>query len=363
MDSVIEIFRTGRHTAIDGRALSFGERDLDTIATGYDPSVHEAPAVIGHPELDAPAYGWVKSVARKGDRLTASFGELDPQFADQLKAGRYKKISAAFYEPDAPSNPAPGQWYLRHVGFLGAQPPSVKGLRQAQFAEDEGYVAFAQGNGVTRFLPASVVNLIRRTVREEISGVIEPTTPAAAFSEEEDMTVQTAAQREADLVSREQALKTKETELTARETGVKTKEAAFSESEKARLKTADTAFLAELEKNGQSLPAWRPTLMAFMERMHGGAGIAFGEGDDKAEMPMVEAFHELLGRLPKAVEFAEIARAPADRAQLKGVAPMIIPPGMKVDAEELALRDRIVAYAEENKIDFAEAAIRIGSQA
>ena len=41
----------------------------------------------------------------------------------------------AFTPPDHPSNPVPNAYYLRHVGFLGAQPPAVKGLGEARFAD------------------------------------------------------------------------------------------------------------------------------------------------------------------------------------------------------------------------------------
>ena len=46
-----------------------------------------------------------------------------------LAKGRFKKRSASFYPPEHPNNPTPGKWHLRHVAFLGAQPPAVKGLR------------------------------------------------------------------------------------------------------------------------------------------------------------------------------------------------------------------------------------------
>lgn len=59
-----------------------------------------------------------------------------------VRAGRYKKLSASLYAPDSPANPSPGAWYLRHVGFLGAQPPAIKGLAPVNFAagDEEGTV-------------------------------------------------------------------------------------------------------------------------------------------------------------------------------------------------------------------------------
>ncbi len=139
----MQIFRAGTHIDSRGQTLTITAADLAATAAAYDPALHEAPLVIGHPALDDPAYGWVESLSATGDgALEAAPRQVDPAFAELVEAGRYKKISASFYRPDAVTNPAPGAFYLRHVGFLGAQPPAVKGLRPVQFASaaDDGLV-------------------------------------------------------------------------------------------------------------------------------------------------------------------------------------------------------------------------------
>lgn len=139
-----EIFRAGTRTDANGNTVTITEADLAAAAQAYDPKVHEAPIVVGHPKADAPAYGWVKSLNVQNGVLTADFAQVDDGFADLVKAGRYKKVSASFYPPTSPNNPKPGVWTLRHVGFLGAQPPAVKGLSAISFAEGEVYVEFAE---------------------------------------------------------------------------------------------------------------------------------------------------------------------------------------------------------------------------
>lgn len=139
-----EIFRAGTRTDANGNTVTITEADLAAAAQAYDPKVHEAPIVVGHPKADAPAYGWVKSLGVQNGVLTADFAQVDEGFADLVKAGRYKKVSASFYPPTSPNNPKPGIWTLRHVGFLGAQPPAVKGLSAISFAEGEVYVEFAE---------------------------------------------------------------------------------------------------------------------------------------------------------------------------------------------------------------------------
>jgi hypothetical protein len=141
----IEIFRAGRHTASDGSAISFSRADLAASARAYYPEIHEAPLVIGHPKMNDPAYGRVTDLALSGDSLYAEADDVDPEFVDLVRAGRFRKISASFYMPGSPQNPVPGVYYLRHVGFLGAQPPAVKGLSPIAFREyDRGSVSFLE---------------------------------------------------------------------------------------------------------------------------------------------------------------------------------------------------------------------------
>ena len=123
--SWFEIFRTGTHTDSAGETKGWTKEDLDKIVSKYNPGVHEAPIVIGHPELDSPAYGWIEALKREGDRLLAKPKQLVDQFKDWVKQGLYKKVSIALY-PDLG---------LRHVGFLGATPPAVKGLAAVRFQE------------------------------------------------------------------------------------------------------------------------------------------------------------------------------------------------------------------------------------
>ena len=136
MTKPLHIFRAGRHTAQSGQSFEFSEADVGAVAAAYDPGLHEAPIVVGHPRTDAPAYGWVKSLRAEGAELFAEPAQVEPAFAEMVRAGRFKRISASFYPPKAAANPVPGSYYLKHVGFLGAQPPAVKGLKAAEFAED-----------------------------------------------------------------------------------------------------------------------------------------------------------------------------------------------------------------------------------
>lgn len=144
MKNFFQIFKAGSHIDNNGYSVHINESDVHQIAQVYDPELHEAPIVIGHPQTDDPAFGWVKELNATNGVLSADFSQMDDDFVNLVKQGRYKKISASFYPPDSPSNPKPGSWYLRHVGFLGAQPPAVKGLSAVNFADDDVFMEFSE---------------------------------------------------------------------------------------------------------------------------------------------------------------------------------------------------------------------------
>lgn len=121
------IFKTGKHTDSSGNTKEWTEADLDKIIETYDPSKHEAPIVIGHPKTNAPAYGWIESLKRVGNTLYAKAKQLAPEFVEMVNKGMFKKRSISLY-PDGT---------LRHVGFLGAVPPAVKGLPDVEFKDGE----------------------------------------------------------------------------------------------------------------------------------------------------------------------------------------------------------------------------------
>lgn len=129
MNKIIEVFRAGTQTDSKGRKKTWTKKDLDTMVSKYNEggSGHEAPIVIGHPKTDDPAFGWVKKLSRKGDVLFAELHDVVEEFKEAFNKGMYKKRSISLY-PDLT---------LKHVGFLGAQAPAIKGLADFKFSEED----------------------------------------------------------------------------------------------------------------------------------------------------------------------------------------------------------------------------------
>lgn len=135
----VEIFRAGTFQPMQGGELTFSDDDLRDIAASYDPKLSQAPVVVGHPRSDDPAFGWVSRLEVMSGRLVAKIEKVAPELIQLVNTGRYRKISAAFFGLNSKANPCPGQYYLRHVGLLGAAAPAVPGLRAVgatTFADD-----------------------------------------------------------------------------------------------------------------------------------------------------------------------------------------------------------------------------------
>ncbi|MBK1655225.1 hypothetical protein [Allochromatium vinosum] len=124
----LHIFRAGCYASMSGTEVCLTAPDLLATAGAYDPARHQAPLVLGHPTDNAPAHGWVSSLIATAEGLFAEVREVSDELRALVETGRFKKLSASFWPPEHPENPAPGVWSLRHIGFLGAAVPAVLGL-------------------------------------------------------------------------------------------------------------------------------------------------------------------------------------------------------------------------------------------
>lgn len=363
-----EIFRTGAHTPMNGAPIDFGDAELAAIAAAYDPTVSQAPIVVGHPKLDAPAYGWVSGLEIRGDRLAAVPEQIDPAFADLVRAGRFKTVSASFYRPGQAANPKPEGWYLRHVGFLGAQPPAVKGLRPAEFAGDDDDCltvefsdwAAANSTRIAARLFRSIRDWLIGSAGQEVADRVlpdwdvqslaelpaeidpppaapdaQPTLYADDTNEDPDMT------GTAELEARERALQERQAEIERRE-------AAFAEAEIERRRVEDVAVLERLTAEGRLPKAARPFAEALFAEVRGIDTTAdFADGDATVTATPRQVLSRLLGAMPLPVVTGEL---------VTGEAIDFADPGAVASAIKKEVAD---AAARGETIDTATAAARL----
>jgi transcriptional regulator with XRE-family HTH domain len=168
----IPFFRAGTHVTESGHELTFSEGDISAIADVYDTGVHEAPLVVGHPSQDAPAYGWTESVQHDQRLLAAQPRKVEPKFEEMVRNGRFGQVSAKFYPPGHAHHPLGEDaetYYLRHIGFLGAQPPAIKGLPDVEFGEEGEELVTVEASfseptlaEVPWYFPSAVRDVFRR---------------------------------------------------------------------------------------------------------------------------------------------------------------------------------------------------------
>ncbi|ENR1299003.1 hypothetical protein ACETSR_001350 [Klebsiella pneumoniae] len=335
--ATLAVFAPGTHTAMDGRTITFTPEDCIDLANSYDPSVSEAPFVIGHPSLTAPAYGWAERLEYRDGIVYAAPRQVNPAFAEAFNAGSYKKRSLSIYQPDSPGNPKPGHFYARHVGFLGAVPPGVKGLPDAQFAEasgDNGPLEFAlpwEADNLASLFQSIRDWVIQETTIEQADSIIpqwriqsildsatddRQSISPLAYAEETNVdpnkkTPSTAA----DFAEREAALAAREAKLAADEEVVRTRQL----EEK---RTATVAFADGLVKGGSILPRQKTAIVEVLMNLSQ-EPLSFSEGETTISQSPEALLREILSTKPAVVNFSEktgTADDPVDFADASALA-------------------------------------------
>ncbi len=297
----IEIFRAGAHVDDAGVVRNFSEADVAGMVAAYNPAIRQAPLTIGHPKDNLPAYGWVSSLAvNAAGRLAMDTTQVQPQFAEMANAGAFKKRSASFYPPKHPNNPAPAAWYLRHVAFLGAQPPAVSGLADFSAGSDAGCVNFS--SGAEPAVPAQADG--------SASPPPSPSIPTLTPEQQLEKTMSDELKKQLEAAQAKQA-ETDKALADAQAAGdAATKQLAqFAEKAKAD-KTASFVSFAESVDPQVLLPKDRPMVVAALEALELAKPVSFAEGGATKTVSPSDWFKQLVQARDKAVSFGE--HAPGD---------------------------------------------------
>jgi len=343
----IEIFRAGDYRA-KGKGLVTRE-DLARVVESYDPAYHEAPVTVsaapiqlGHRD-DAPAFGWIERLAVRGDLLVAQEKQVDPQFNELRKAGRYKKRSASFYV--GADGKVSG---LRHVAYLGAEPPEVKGLKDVKF-EDNGRefieVNFGEEDQVAA--EKTVADQIGDFFREHFGGGTPKT-----FTESDVTALVTSAV--ASAVSA--AVEPLRTQIAEQKTQ-------FSERERkitgAELKAGAQAAIARLKEKGKWIPAFDKmgAELLFTELAGSTSTVEFGEGDAKKTLTPLQVLENFMEGLP-----AIVPNGTRFDGKAAGLATMVTNYGEKADQNSVQLHELATKRASEKNISYGEALTQVATE-
>lgn len=306
----IEIFRAGTHVDDAGNAHTFTPADIAEIAQAYDPAVREAPLTVGHPANNLPAYGWVKGLSANVNLLLMDPHQVEPQFAEMVQSGRFKKRSSSFYSPNSPSNPTPGKWYLRHVAFLGAQPPAVAGLKDIQFAAGD----------------CNAVNF---------SEAVTQPTQETRMTEEEKAAL---AKAQADAKAAQEALAAAEASTKAAQAQL----AQFAEQQRADRHAGHVSFAEAQVKAGKLLPKDQATAVAVLDQLAAAQPVEFSEAGTTKKVSPADFIKGLIEGAKPVVDFGEFAGGNQGGESVKGLS----------DAE---IDQRAKAYASKHNVSYSQA--------
>jgi hypothetical protein len=323
----IEISRPGRWPAMSGAVVEFAAADLAAAAAAYDPELSPAPFVVGHPKTDDPAYGWATKLEydEATDRLRAYPGDVEPAFAAWVRKGHFKKVSAKFFRPNSPHNPKPGSYYLMHVGFLGAAPPAIPGLKPVQFAagdDDTVTVEFAAPDApawpmariarslrewlVAKFGIEEADQVIPGYLAEELEAAARPPTPSSSPAFSAPAQQEPTTMKPEEIQAAQQKL---EKERQEQEAAFAAREAKIAKGERETRTRQLTELVDGLEAEGRVLPKDKAGLVAFMASIGDDQTVEFAAGDDTVKKPTREWFEGWLKELPKRVDYDEFAAA------------------------------------------------------
>lgn len=303
----VELLRTGTFTSAEGESVTFTQEDLKSLAESYDPAVFESPAVVGHPRMNDPAYGWVKGLRVEGDKLIGDIGDVVSSFADAVRRRIFPKISVQLWPRGSKASPKPDAPYLKHVGFLGAAAPAVKGLKPVSFSDDD------QAGCTTIETPVS-------------------TTPPTSPTLKEISMSEVNIELDAELKARADKIAADEADLKAKQEAHAESVRSFAESQAKARKDASLSFADGLVTAGKLAPAAKDQIAFLHETLAADDVQSFGEGDD-AE-PALAIFTRLFDSANPIVSLGEHApRAKGEAAE--------------VDAETLA--EEAQSFVEEQK--------------
>ncbi|PIV54894.1 hypothetical protein COS16_08940 [Candidatus Desantisbacteria bacterium CG02_land_8_20_14_3_00_49_13] len=314
---LVAALRTGTFKDSNGKEHTFDVGRLDAIAAAYNPQFHEAPEVIGHPKTDDPAWGWIKSVKREGDILFYEPGDRVPEFQKMIDLRMFKNRSIKLGADGIT---------VKHVGWLGAEAPAVKGLPMTFKAEDEGatiefseaYTINTVGNIFQRFREWLIAKFDQDTADSIVNNweidELKNLKPDEVVSTAETGNFNEGGEDMGEIDELKKKLKERDDQISEFSEGdkIKTMELArlkkeLSDKESAQRKQGFAAFCESKEMEGKIPPAVKPVVIEFMEILSGAQEFEFSEGDGKVKAQPVERFKELLKGLKKTIEFSEVA--------------------------------------------------------
>ncbi|HUU97738.1 MAG TPA: hypothetical protein VM487_18540 [Phycisphaerae bacterium] len=310
--------------------LTLKEQDFRDVEKNFaaEPAGEEVPVCFDHEEK-GESLGWVAGVKAAGKKLVCKLRNVSQKLCDAVNSRKFPNRSVRLERKED------GTWRLRHLSFLGAKPPAVKGM---------GWVCLGD-NGGTQFIDVAFEDVVLDSEGPET----EITMPEQTQEQSHTVTLaDMSAQYEAEV-------KDLEAKLSAQMAEMEAKEARLAELEAERVKLAardrerEIASFADGQlAKGQWAPAFdKMGIRTFMAQLD-----AAGEGDVELADPAQAGkttkslgawFKGFMEKLPKIVDLSRVVDDDAQNSHL-------------VDLKDREALDRTVkALAREKNIPYHEA--------
>lgn len=289
----VVVCKIGNWTVSDGSELKITKKMLGEMARNYDPGYDEAPVVANH-EDEGEAKGWVERLRVLGDYLVARLKDVNESFREKIKAGAWKKRSIRIHFGGEEQTDAS----LKHVAFLGAVQPAVKGMPDIEFAAQLSEGADPDSDADLYFEIDNLNNITPITLKAEPEKDKTTSQDQTGDGTMADMSeaLKKAEQEKADL---EAKLKALDAEKSAETQRAEAAEKSVQEIERKRKRAELESYLEEQIREGRLTPAVKDDgkIVSMMEV------LSETEGDH------LEAFKGFISTcIPKGtVQFGELA--------------------------------------------------------
>lgn len=279
MSDWFDVFRCGTHLDHSGTLRTITEGDIDRAIKGYRRG--SVPVVVGHPTLNAPAFGWIESFRRIGPIVQARCSQVADEFVDAVRRGLYKNRSLSFNCDGS----------FRHVGFLGAAAPAVKGLEEIQFSQQGDFITvdLPENEGAAEVYSAADDHAAETAESvKEATSVAEPVKAVAEESAHEQLQVDVKHIIE---------------ELTRKVQDLENK---LGQEQAQRRKIEFAAYADDLIRDRRLEPSSKDKLLSTMEALYTGDVANFAAPDNSGLTTFKELLNEILPQRPR-VSFTEFA--------------------------------------------------------
>lgn len=374
----IELFESGTHTDAAGKTATWTNADLDQMIANHSAAT-AAPIVIGHPKDDASsfAYGWTDQLKRVGNKLLGKFNQVDSTFEQWVKDGKLKNRSIRILKGS-------NGFKLGHVGWLGATPPAVSGLKPVEFSNADEVFDFSMAEWQSTSILARCMRnmrdfMIAQFGQEKADAVlpnsdIDELNRLSEQQYQDELAEQQAEQADSGMTSsfsqQDNAMTVTQADLAAAKQqadAAKQQASDFAaqtqtlqqqlDAERKQRKRGEFQAIVDKHKVRGVAPAMLEGAVDFMLQLDDGeTGVfEFSVGTDNAKksVKQLDYVQGLLNALPVAVKSGQVDFSGDPNAG--DVADFAAPGGLAVDQESLKLHSRALVYQSQHKCDYATA--------